>query len=55
LRYRLSPASTVSYCDTSDGELHYQEFHHESDDIRGFYSRFTGGVIAGLEASGYGA
>jgi transposase len=46
---------SVSYCDTADGELHYQELHHERDDLRSFYSQFTGEVIAGLEASGYSA
>ena len=41
---------SVSYCDASDGEIHYREFHHESGDFRGFYSRLTGEVIIGLEA-----
>ena len=26
---------SVCYCDASDGEIHYQVFHHESDDLRG--------------------
>jgi transposase len=46
---------SVSYCDSADGEIHYREFHHESDDFRGFYSQLTGEVITGLEASGYSA
>jgi transposase len=46
---------SISYCDTSDGELHYQELDHESDDVCAFYSQFTGEVIVGLEASGYSA
>lgn len=44
---------TICYCDTADGVLHYQELHHESDDVCSFYSQFTGDVIIGLEASGY--
>jgi hypothetical protein len=43
---------SISYCDASDGELHYQELDHEGDDVRAFYSRFTGEVVVGLEASG---
>jgi transposase len=39
--------------DTSDGELHQQDLHHQKDDIRAFYSQFSGEVIVGLEASGY--
>jgi transposase len=26
---------------------------HKKDDVRGFYSRFTGEVMVGIEASGY--
>jgi transposase len=44
---------TVSFLDTSDGELHQQDLHHQKDDIRAFYSQFSGDVIVGLEASGY--
>ena len=43
------------YCDADDGEIHYRELRLESDDVRGFYSQFTGEVIIGLEASGYSA
>jgi transposase len=39
--------------DTSDGELHQQDLHHQKDDIRAFYSQFSGDVIVGLEAGGY--
>lgn len=44
---------SVSCCDSADGEIHYREFHHESDDFRGFYSRLTSEVIVGLETTGY--
>ena len=44
---------TVSFMDTADGELHQQDLHHRKDDIRAFYSQFSGEVIVGLEASGY--
>jgi hypothetical protein len=44
---------TVCYCDTADGALHLSELEHEGDDVRDFYSRFTGEVIVGIEASGY--
>ncbi len=44
---------TVCYCDTADGALHLSELEHEGDHVRGFYSRFTGEVIVGIEASGY--
>jgi len=44
---------TVCYCDTADGALHLSELEHEGDNVRGFYSRFTGEVIVGIEASGY--
>jgi hypothetical protein len=33
---------SVCYCDADDGEIHYREFHHESDDLHGFYSQFIG-------------
>jgi transposase len=44
---------TVSYLDTQDGTTGQQELHHERDDIREFYSRFSGEVIIGIEACGY--
>ena len=44
---------TVSYLDTEDGSIEHQELHHERDDIRAFYSQFSGEVIVGIEACGY--
>ncbi len=44
---------TICYCDTADGEMHTHELHHQKDDLRSFYSQFSGEVIIGLEASGY--
>lgn len=36
-----------------DGALHLNELEHEGDNVRGFYFRFEGEVIVGIEASGY--
>jgi transposase len=44
---------TICYCDTTDGSVQLAELDHQADDVRGFYSRFTGEVLIGLEASGY--
>src|SRR6266545_260700 len=44
---------TLSYLDTEDGTTGQQELHHERDDIRAFYSQFSGEVIVGIEACGY--
>jgi transposase len=44
---------TVCYCDTVHGEIHLSQLDHEGNDVRDFYSRFTGEVIVGIEASGY--
>ena len=44
---------TICFCDTADGRVHLRELRHDRDDIRGFYARFAGNVIVGLEASGY--
>jgi transposase len=44
---------TLSYLDTSDGSTGQVELSHERDDIRGFYSKFQGEVIIGIEACGY--
>jgi transposase len=44
---------TISYCDTSDGDVKQQELHHQKDDVRSFYEKLSGEVIVGLEASGY--
>jgi hypothetical protein len=46
---------TVSFCNTSDGEIHQRDLHHHKDDIRAFYSQFSGEVVVGLETSGYSA
>jgi transposase len=46
---------TVCYCDTTDGAIQLAELDHQEDDLRGFYSRFTGEVTVGIEASGYSA
>ena len=35
------------------GAFEQRELHHERDDIRAFYSRFSGEVIVGIEACGY--
>ncbi|MFL6254916.1 MAG: transposase [Pyrinomonadaceae bacterium] len=44
----------VKWCDTRDGEIKEERLFHESlDDVRNFYSQFTGGVIVGIEACGY--
>jgi transposase len=44
----------VMWSDTRDGEVHEQQLAHKSlDDVRSFYSQFSGEVIVGLEASGY--
>jgi transposase len=44
---------TVAYCNQEDGEIHLREFEHFKDDIRSFYSQFSGNKVVGLEASGY--
>jgi len=44
---------TICYCDTADGVLYRRELDHQKDDVRSFYSKLTGEVIVGLEASGY--
>ena len=44
---------TVAFCRLGDGEVQISELHHQKDDIRGFYSQFTGEVIVGLETGGY--
>src|SRR5215213_1204267 len=44
----------IKWCDTRDGEIKEERLFHESlDDVRNFYSQFTGGVIVGIEACGY--
>jgi transposase len=44
---------TLSYLDTSDGTTGQVQLEHERDDVREFYSQFSGEVIVGIEASGY--
>ena len=44
---------TLSYLDTNDGTTGHMELQHEPDDIKGFYSKFQGEVIVGIEACGY--
>src|SRR2546423_6596124 len=44
----------VSWCDTTDGEIHQQQLSHQAPDVvREFYAQFAGEVIVGLEAGGY--
>lgn len=44
---------TVSYVNTSNGEVKHRELHHQRDDVRSFYSQFGDDVIVGVEACGY--
>ena len=44
---------TIAFCSLGDGEVQIAELDHRRDDIRGFYSQFTGEVIVGLETGGY--
>ncbi len=37
------------------GTLEQRELHHERDDVRGFYSQFSGEVIIGIEACAFRA
>ncbi|HZS04610.1 MAG TPA: IS110 family transposase [Blastocatellia bacterium] len=48
-----SRQQTIAWCDTRDGEIHFDKLAHQLDDVRAFYARFEGEVIVGLEASGY--
>lgn len=43
----------ICFRDTAGGESRLTELRHDRDDIRGFYSQFTGEVVVGIEASGY--
>lgn len=44
----------IKWCDTLDGEIKEQRLCHDSlDDVRNFYSQFTGQVRIGIEACGY--
>lgn len=44
---------TLSFLDTEDGSTGQVELQHERDDVKGFYSKFQGEVIVGIEACGY--
>ena len=45
---------TICYLKTETGELVTAELKHENKTaVRSFYEQFAGGVIVGLEASGY--
>jgi transposase len=44
---------TIAYCDSANGEIQLAQLDHREDDVRGFYSQFTGQVIVGLETGGY--
>src|SRR5678816_2505748 len=44
---------TLSYLDTEDGTTDQVVLDHEVDDIAGFYRKFQGEVIIGIEACGY--
>jgi transposase len=44
---------TICFRDAAGGEARLAELRHDRDDVRGFYSQFTGGVIVGIEAGGY--
>ncbi len=44
---------TIAYCDSANGEIQLAQLDHRKDDVRGFYSQFTGQVIVGMESGGY--
>jgi transposase len=44
---------TLSYLETEDGTTGQVELNHERDDVKGFYRKFHGEVIVGIEACGY--
>jgi transposase len=44
---------TLSFLDTEDGTTGQVELVHERDDVKGFYSKFQGEVVVGIEACGY--
>jgi transposase len=44
----------IKWCDTLDGEIKEERLFHDSlDDVRNFYSQFTGAARIGIEACGY--
>ena len=48
-------SQTVAWCDASTGEIQTRTLHHQNDDVRNFYTQFSGQVTVGIEASGYSA
>ena len=44
---------TICFRDSAGEESRLAELRHDRDDVRGFYSQFTGEVVVGIEASGY--
>jgi len=44
---------TIAYSDSANGEVQLAQLDHRKDDVRGFYSQFTGQVIVGMETGGY--
>jgi len=44
---------TIAYCNSADGEVNVLQLDHRTDDLRAFYSQFSGNVVVGLEAIGY--
>src|SRR5436853_5384855 len=44
---------TVCYCDTADGIMYHQTFHHQNRaELEAFYSQFNSEVVIGLDAGG---
>ncbi|HEV2862249.1 MAG TPA: hypothetical protein VGX48_14660 [Pyrinomonadaceae bacterium] len=39
---------TVCFSDSAGGEVRLAELRHDRDDVSGFYSQFTGGVLVGV-------
>jgi transposase len=44
---------TICFRDSAGEESRLAELRHDRDDLRGFYSQFTGEVVVGIEAGGY--
>jgi hypothetical protein len=44
-----SRQQTIAWCDTRDGEIHFDKLTHLFNDVRAFYAHFQGEVIVGLE------
>lgn len=44
---------TISFCDTSNGEVQRCVLSHRREEVRAFYAQFQGEVIVGYECSGY--